>query len=119
MRPLIHQKHRINRRSRLLVMLALISSAFALPVNADNSAPLAVSATELERVRLAEIVRGIDQLMAQVDQASRTGASGRVQFNYDALRRDLLGRRELIQRYINGSWDVPRDMAPMASTYNR
>jgi len=57
--------------------------------------------------------------MQQVDQASRTGASGRVQFNYDALRRDLLGRRELIQRYINGSWDAPRDLAPMAPTYNR
>lgn len=97
----------------------LIVSAFALPVNADNNVPLAVSAMELERVRLAEIVRGIDQLMLQVEQASHTGASGRVQFNYDALRRDLLGRRELIQRFINGSWDAPREMAPLASTYNR
>lgn len=109
----------INRKKQLATIVMLIGSVFAMPLQADNLAPLAVSAAELERTRLAEIVRGIDQLMLQVDKASRTGASGRVQFNYDALRRDLLGRRELIQRYINGSWDVPRDLAPMASTYSR
>lgn len=119
MEQLTKQKYRKNQKSYVLTMLVLIGSAFALPASADNITSLAASATELERVRLAEIVRGIDQLMQQVDQASRTGASGRVQFNYDALRRDLLGRRELIQRYINGSWDAPRDLAPMAPTYNR
>lgn len=115
----LNQKYRNNQKSYVFTMLVLIGSAFTLPANADNITPLAASAAELERVRLAEVVRSLDQLMQQVDQASRTGASGRVQFNYDALRRDLLGRRELIQRYINGSWDAPRDMAPMAPTYNR
>ena len=119
MKQLINQKNRKNRKSQMFTLLLLISSAGALPIQADTATPLAASATELERVRLAEIVHGMDQLLLQVDQASRTGASGRVQFNYDALRRDLMGRRELIQRFINGSWDVPRDIAPMAATYNR
>ena len=96
----------------------LCGTVIGFSAQAEN-APLANSAAELERARLAEIVAGIDQLLNQVDMAGRTGASGRVQFNYDALRRDLLGRRELIQRYINGAWEAPRDMAPLATTYNR
>ncbi len=98
--------------------IALAGVALTHSAHAEN-APLAYTAMELERARLAEIVAGIDQLLNQVDVASRSGASGRIQFNYSALRRDLLGRRELIQRYINGAWDAPRDIAPLATHYNR
>ena len=98
--------------------VVLYGAVMRCPVYAEN-APFANSAVELERARLADIVAGIDQLLNQIDIASRSGASGRIQFNYSALRRDLLGRRELIQRYINGAWDAPRDIAPLATTYSR
>lgn len=101
----------------LAITMAILSTA--QPSVAENLISNGVPPAELEKARLAEIVAGIDLLLTQVDTASRSGVSGRIQFNYGALKRDLLGRRELIQRYINGSWDVPRDIAPMASTYNR
>lgn len=94
----------------------LLSGSLPLAAIAE---PYASSAAELERARLSDIVTGIDQVLAQVDIASRSGASGRVQFNYDALKRDLLGRRMLIQRYVNGAWESPRDVPPLASTYHR
>lgn len=97
-------------------LLILISIATSTPTRAE-SGPIAISPAELEHRRLAEIVAGIDQLLNQVDVASRTGANGRIRFDFQALRRDLLGRRELIQRYINSSWDAPRDIAPQATTY--
>lgn len=98
-----------------------ILASVLLPMVASNARAdaLAITAAELERARLAEIVNGLDLLVQQVDTASRSGASGRIQFNYSALRQDLLGRRTLIQRYINGSWDAPKDVAPLATTYNR
>ena len=86
---------------------------------ADVKTRFAQTASELERERLADIVAGLDHLIQQVDKASQYGASGRIQFNYPALKRDLLSRRELIQQYINGSWDIPRDTPPLASTYNK
>ena len=112
-------KIRINPHARMATILLLVIGLTTLSAIADPAQPLAISAVELERAHLAEIVTEIDQLVTQVETASHSGASGRVQFNYDALRRDLLSRRELIQRYINGNWDVPRDITPMASTYNR
>ncbi|MFZ5603087.1 MAG: RAQPRD family integrative conjugative element protein [Pseudomonadota bacterium] len=109
----------LNKYFKVLsIGVAMYGAAIGMPAHADN-APLANTAVELERARLADIVAGIDQLLNQIDMASRSGASGRIQFNYSALRRDLLGRRELIQRYINGAWEAPRDIAPLATTYNR
>lgn len=74
---------------------------------------------ELERARLAEIVTGLDQLVNQVEAAASVKSGGRVQFNYPALKHDLLSRRVLIQNYVNGSWQIPQDAPPMADTYNR
>lgn len=76
-----------------------------------------ISASELERQRLAGIVLSLDHLLKQVDVAQQTGASGRISFNYEALRNDLIGRRILIQSYINGSWSSPRGVAPLSKTY--
>lgn len=111
------RKPRIKQRLKTLSICSVLLSG-SLPL-AAIAEPFASTAAEMERARLSEIVTGIDQLLTQVDIASRSGASGRVQFNYDALRRDLLGRRTLIQRYVNGAWESPRDIPPLTTTYNR
>lgn len=107
---------------RRLVFSMTVLTALPINLHAETKSAtvrFANTAVELERERLANIVKGIDQLLVQVDQASSSGAGGRVQFNYDALRRDLLSRRELIQRYVNSAWDAPRTAPAMATSYNR
>lgn len=101
---------------------ALVCATLALSslqVKAESVVePYANSAVELEREKLADIVRALDKLVVQIDQASSTGAASRVQFNYPALKRDILSRRELVQRYINASWDVPRSIPALSDSYN-
>lgn len=109
-----HPKHKI-----IVPILLGSTLALALGVASVQAQPYASPAAEMERAKLAEIVSALDQLVVQVDDASQTGASGRVRFNYDALRRDLLGRRALIQRYVNGAWDEAHDLPPLAKTYQR
>lgn len=118
-----------NRRGHIMFKgVQKITSAVALTVtlvifssqaNADSTVePYASSAIELEREKLSDIVRAMDKLVVQIDQASNTGAATRVQFNYAALKRDVLSRRELVQRYINSSWDVPRSIPALSGSYN-
>lgn len=106
---------------KVVVCFSLLSS---LAIAHPNSFPKTneqqrISASELERQRLTAIIKSLDHMLKLVNVAQQTGASGRISFNYEALRRDIISRRMMIQEYINGSWSAPRGSQPLSRSYIR
>lgn len=100
------KRHPMNRKGfALLSILLLPWSGLA-------------SATDLERSRLAELVREIDFLLTRVE-AIRVDAPDqrRLRFQYNDLNHDLELMREGISDYIAAELRDGRNIAPLKGRY--
>lgn len=103
-----------------IIFLLWIAALMALPLvsNAQDSQRF-YSPKEVERIHLRKIVREIDDILLMANKAKSLGIESRITFNFEALSEDMRSRRRLIENYINGSWNNPRDIPSLSTTYNR
>jgi len=86
---------------RLILPLALWCVA-SFPVQADDT---------LERTELSELVHEFDYLTTRVDHlAADAHATGRIQFRYPALRKDIQHIRNGINRYLDAASQAPNTL---------
>lgn len=77
-----------------------------------------VSATDLERSRLAELVSEIDFLQKRVEEIRVDAPErNRLRFQYEDLKHDLALMRKGISDYIDADIREGRDITPLKGSY--
>jgi len=98
-----------------IVMIATWQPSFAAG-NAVNNGDIN---GDLERTRLAKLVREIDFMQKRVAVIKRQAPSDdRLHFNYRALQTDLRLMRSGITQYINASLKLGRAIKPFSGHYS-
>jgi RAQPRD family integrative conjugative element protein len=100
----------IHRRDLLAAMLAA-----GLGVSVRTSADV-----DLERVRLASVLRQLDMLERLVQQAALSAPnSSRYHFDFARLRSDIARMRAGIEDYLSPRRAQPRDPTELSGDYRR
>jgi RAQPRD family integrative conjugative element protein len=99
------------RRDLLFAGLVTVGAGVSLPASAE---------TDLERARLAMLLRQLDLLGTVVRQAEDSAPiSGRYHFDFARLRADLARIRRGIEDYLAPRRAQPRDPLELSGDYQR